>query len=1607
MSLGATVELTAMVLDENGQAVAGAVVTWESSDESVATVSSQGLVTAVQNGVAQITARSGSASSGIAVKVESLPPSPDRDTLVTLYNSMGGPDWSNNTNWLSDKHVEEWHGVNTDEEGRVNTLNLGSNNLKGLLPIELGQLSNLEGLALDDNQLTGSIPSELGQLTNLIQLYLFDNQLTGPIPPELSQLHNLIHLCLNGNRLTGSIPPELGELSSLKWLHLHTNENLSGALPVALTKLELDALLLQDTQVCVPDDPELTRWLDEISDVRIVAECEGFDIERIVLELLYTTTDGENWQNNTNWLSDAPLGDWHGVETDVNGRVTGIRLDYNELSGSMPPELVQLTNLTVLSLHKNNLSGELPPKLGRMTSLTSLKLGDNQLTGIIPSELGNLAQLTELRLNNNHLTGIIPVELGNLEQLGYLGLSVNQLTGIIPSELGNLAQLTYLNLGGNQLTGSIPSELGNLAQLTELRLGDCHLTGRIPAELGNLAQLTELILGHNNLAGSIPVELAKLKNLVFLSLPGNQLSGEIPPELGQLTGLSTLSLLDNRLTGTIPPELGKLGELSYLGFSYNWLLSGTLPIELTALKKLEVLHLVGTLVCVPNDASFQEWLDVIGIKIVTACTSPDRAPLVALFHATGGDNWDNDTDWLSGKTLDHWFGVSTDSDGRVGHLSLESNNLSGVVPDALGGLAGLKSLHLGSNPSLTGALPYTLTKLSLVSLRLDGTQLCTPVDVEFQTWLNNIPDLSGVMRCEKSEENDDRSLLTRFYYVSNGPNWINDTNWLSDTPLEEWYGVSTDDQGRVTRLELLNNNLVGTIPKELGQLSNLKVLNLYDNQLAGSIPPELGQLTRLNLLSLWNNELTGSIPAELGQLSNLEELNLSGNKLTGSIPPELGQLVNLTSLSLTFNSLTGSIPAELGQLSNLEELNLNGNKLTGSIPPELERLALLEVLDLTDIQSMSGEIPPELGKLTNLKVLRLGGMSLTGSIPIELAELADLSQLNIGSNQLNGSIPPELGQLSNLRELILGGNDLSGTIPVELGNMESLVILNLSDTKLSGKLPDELARLVNLKELRLRDNEGLIGPLPVSLTALNLRDLLLEKTGLCTPTDSTFKVWFENIPNRDIIPICRTEMSTDVYLTQAVQSFKRPVPLIEGEPALLRVFLATEEVVTNRPSVRASFYVEGNEVYSVEIPPGYAKVPIEIDEGSLDKSANALVPAEAIITGLEMVVRIDLDESLGSDAGIDMRIPESGRMAIDVRTVPPLDLTLVPLLWIEDPDYSVVTESQGLTSDSDMFRLTRDLLPINEFNVSVRRNPLLVSVDPILANKLELLKELLLIHMLDGKGGHSMGIIKSGGNGGKGTPTFLSSLDGKNIAHELGHNLSLSHSPCNNPQGIDPYYPYPAGNIGAWGFDYLSGTLIHPGTPDIMGYCRNAWISDYHFNRLLKYRQSDEYMELIAPPDDAMATRALLLWGGLNENGGLSIEPAFVVDATPSLPRDSGPYLISGQDLGGNTLFSLSFTMSQTADGEGGGFAFAIPVQQLWLGRLARITLSGPEGFTEMTREGGRPAALLLDRSTGEVRGILRDWPERGMSAVPTRRVLPEPGLDVIVSPGIPDPSDW
>ena len=809
-----------------------------------------------------------------------------------------------------------------------------------------------------------------------------------------------------------------------------------------------------------------------------------------------------------------------------------------------------------------------------------------------------------------------------------------------------------------------------------------------------------------------------------------------------------------------------------------------------------------------------------------------------------------------------------------------------------------------------------------------------------------------------------------------------------------------------TELALPANNLRGAIPAELGSLSNLEELDFWGNRLAGDIPPELGNLSNLGLLHLASNRLTGDIPPGLGRLANLRFMYLFGNELTGEIPPELGLLSHLRSLALLSNRLTGEIPPELGDLANLSYLHLGANELTGKIPPELGDLANLSYLHL-GYNELAGGIPPELGALDELFYVHLGHNGLAGGIPPELGDLVGLWELFLNNNRLSGPIPGEVGALDELLRLVAHDNELTGELPPELGNLGSLEDLQLNNNDLSGPVPAELGELANLRWFDVTNNARMKGALPEELTALEeLEVLLAGGTGLCAPADQDFRKWLKQIYRRRIASCAEPAVA---YLTQAVQSREFPVPLVAGDRALLRVFLtATRSNQTDIPGVWARFHADGRQIHSQRIPGKSGPVPTEVDEGDLSKSVNAVIGGDVIRSGLEMVIEVD---SVDAGLGVPRRIPETGRLAVEIDSVPLFDLTAIPFLWETDPDSSIIDLVDAVSKEPGKHSLldeTRTLLPVADLEVTAH-DPVESSTN----NAFLLLNRTRAIRVMEGGEGHYMGTMAGKVTGAAGVAfvpgrSSFSVPVSHVVAHELGHNMSLFHAPCGRPAGVDPAYPYRDGSIGAWGYDFEAEELVGNTTRDLMSYCGPRWISDYHFTNALRFRESDADSAGL-PMLSAAPARGLLLWGGIDGDGVPFLEPAFVVNATPTLPRPGGEYTISGRSDDGAELFSLSFDMPVTADGDGrSGFAFVLPVRSGWAGAFVSLTLSGPAGSATLDGESEQPMAILRSLRTGQVRGILGNLPGNTLTHSDAAALLsPASGLVLRFSRGIPGAEAW
>ena len=558
---------------------------------------------------------------------------------------------------------------------------------------------------------------------------------------------------------------------------------------------------------------------------------------------------------------------------------------------------------------------------------------------------GTPTRLTALALPTNNLVGALPALLADLSALTSLDLSGNTgLTGTIPATLGSLAALTSLDLSDGGWSGAIPVELGSLTGLTTLDLGGNALTGEVPAELGSLTALTSLDLGGNALTGVAPAALGLLTSLTTLDLSGNRFT-DVHDDLSALTALTTLDLSDNSLDGgefgDIATAISSMAALTTLDLSGNANLSGSIPAALLTLGALESLDLSGTGVCVnpATETAVETWLGAIrarnagaGVAKVATCGSPAAPSFTA--------------ESLRGSLEAGANGSSTPI--AVGTPTFTQGGYSG-------GTAATCTIVTAKENASYDPADFTTTGTDVTGFVIDGPTCAITYEgtglastaarlaVSLSIGIGDGVDPSAGTLDASADDTiqvtvklvglaTDRVALLALYGSAGGSGWTTSTGgWTTEgaTLSSAWHGATASGTPtRLTALALPNNNLSGTLPALLTDLSALASLDLSGNAgLTGSIPATLGSLVALTSLDLSGSGWTGSVPVALGSLTALTTLDLSGNALTGAIPSQLGNLTALTTLDLSGNAALGGNLDDLRPLTSLTTLDLTGTGL--------------------------------------------------------------------------------------------------------------------------------------------------------------------------------------------------------------------------------------------------------------------------------------------------------------------------------------------------------------------------------------------------------------------------------------------------------------------------------------------------------------------------------------------------------------------------------------------------------------------------------------------------------------------------------------------------------
>ncbi|GJM36017.1 MAG: hypothetical protein DHS20C18_50180 [Saprospiraceae bacterium] len=369
-------------------------------------------------------------------------------------------------------------------------------------------------------------------------------------------------------------------------------------------------------------------------------------------------------------------------------------------------------------------------------------------------------------------------------------------------------------------------------------------------------------------------------------------------------------------------------------------------------------------------------------------------------------------------------------------------------------------------------------------------------------------------------------------------------HWPLDLPIYLWDGIGmSDDSCRVEKIDLRNNDLIGTIAPEIGNLTGLRQLRLSGMKvLDHQIPDELWNLDRLFLLDLRNGDLEGEIPSGIGNLTELTDLYLSGNRFQGPIPAAFYNLVGLKRLSLANNQLSGSLSASIGLFVGLELFDLFNNQFSGPLPESFNNLIQLRYLALAQ-NDFVGPLPTNLYNMVHLTHLLLWDTFLSDSLTENIGQLTELEQLRLFNMPLlTGHIPNALAELNKLRFIHFANTNLTGTIPAGIGNLPFLKEFWINRTYISGQLPP-FENALALEEV-FADRGQLSGPIPTNIFQL--------------PNMKTVRLDHNNFTFSDIEPIINQGLADSIALF--TYSLQNAIPVFQsGDTLYVKAGAATEE----------------------------------------------------------------------------------------------------------------------------------------------------------------------------------------------------------------------------------------------------------------------------------------------------------------------------------------------------------------------------------------------------------------------------------------------------------------
>ena len=974
----------------------------------------------------------------------------DFNQLEALYDSTGGKNWINQSNWFT-ADMNKWFGVRLTADGcDVAQINLPNNNLVGIITnYNLPDLSNLDFssnslngsngsngsipnfaqspklkvLSLQNNKFTGSLPS-FDFLSRLVNLNVANNQLSGTLP-DVSALINLETCNLDSNKFSGSIK-NLTQLGSLKDLRVIQNK-FSGDVP-EFTSQDLQYLALEKNKFVFADFFGKDWWkksscLDGNCNVSTYAPQANIAISTLgdSLSVLTGSPDAEqifNWYRNGVLFTTT-------ATSKYKPTVPGIfycAISHKTLTITTDPTDTK-RNLVLKSdsfVVKTSNAGRALP----ITLPACLINAFNQLEKLYDATAGNNWSL------NTHW---------------FTDSNLNHWSGIVLTTDG--CSVDSIKLSANNLSGTLPNL--NLPNVRALILNDNALSGNLPAT-DSLPRLIDFNAANNQFSGAVPT-FSKSQNLVSIRLSKNQLSGNIPNFV--LPQLKTLQLTSNALTGALPDF--KLDSLRTLNVDSNKL-SGNLP-NLAQSTKLQSI----------NVSSNQFFGNVPDFATTQNLASINIANNKFIFGDMVGKQWlctDVLCNVFSAYAPQAKIPINLSNDGTLSVLTgaADADQIFKWFKDGVL-IATTQSSKFKTQSTGVYSCRITHSILTVANNLLRNLVLqSTDTAIRVSNGGRIFP--KGLRACLE----DDFNQLEALYDSTNGKNWTKNSNWLTDPSLTNWYGIQlTADSCDVVQINLNNNNLGGNLGGNLPNfnLPQLEQLALSSNKLSGSIPNF--NLPNVISINFGANALSGDIP-NFAQSPDISVINLSGNRLSGSIPNfVLSQ--ELITLDLNNNRLSGKIP-DFSKNTKLIDIDLSHNKLSGSIPSFVSNTDLL-ALSLNNNQ-LSGNIP-DFAQSVSLITINLSNNQLSGILP-NFGSLLYLQSFDCSSNQISGNIPNYV-ENTQFKVIRLNNNQLIGNIP-SFNTLTHLLSLDCSYNQLSGSIPD-FRNSPPLGDLLVDNNKFIFGDL--------------------------------------------------------------------------------------------------------------------------------------------------------------------------------------------------------------------------------------------------------------------------------------------------------------------------------------------------------------------------------------------------------------------------------------------------------------------------------------------------------------------------------------------------